>query len=71
MFDKGHDPGTKNWGKLLHLTLGLKVMPRKILGVVGLHNLPGLFSAGPQVLDGAIQLLSRFVKQGDIVQILN
>ena len=33
---------------------GLKVCPRKILGVVGLHNVPGLFSSGSQVLDGAI-----------------
>ena len=32
----------------------LKVSPRKVLGVVGLHNVPGLFSSGSQVLDGAI-----------------
>ena len=41
-----------------------KVLPRKVLGVVGLHNVPGLFSSGSQVLDGAIQLLFGLVQQG-------
>ena len=34
------------------------------MGMVGRHNVPGLFSSGSQVLDGAIQLLFGLVQQG-------